>query len=233
MKKIAVLQSNYLPWRGYFDLIHDVDQFIFYDEVQYTKNDWRNRNKIYTDSGVKWLTVPVEGSITESIDQAQIVDGRWAQKHYNTLVTYYAKAPYFSMFKDFFADVYLDKQWPLLFELNRYLTIHIAQDFLGIKTNFTDSRQFHSEGKGHYKLLSLLQSAGAEWYLSGPAAQDYIVADDYQKAGIRLNWKSYDGYPPYKQLHEPFEGRVSIVDLLFNTGPDAAWYVYGWRESQE
>ena len=227
MKKIAVLQSNYIPWKGYFDIIHDVDEFIFYDEVQYTKNDWRNRNRIYTPAGVQWLTIPVEGHISKSIDEVHVVRDKWQQKHYNALVTNYSKAPCFSRYKEFLQYVYLERKWDYLFELNRWLIQTISRDFLGITTVFTDSRTYASEGTGHQKLLSLLISAGAEYYLSGPAAKDYIIAADYEKAGIELHWKDYSGYPEYPQMHEPFDHYVSILDLLFNVGEDAPKYIWG------
>ena len=166
MKKIAVLQSNYIPWKGYFDIIHDVDEFIFYDEVQFTKNDWRNRNRIYTPSGVQWLTIPTNGSITQSIDEVQTAGSQWQHKHFSSLVTCYSKAPYFSLYRDFLEDFYLGQTWNNLSELNRYLIIHISRKFLGIQTIFSNSRDYASEGSGHKKLLSLLKSAGAEYYLN-------------------------------------------------------------------
>ena len=227
MKKIAVLQSNYIPWKGYFDIIHDVDEFIFYDEVQFTKNDWRNRNRISTASGIQWLTIPTTGSITQSIDEVQTAGSQWQRKHYNTLVTNYSKAPFFSQYKDFLEDFYLEKTWSNLSQLNQYLITHIAHDFLGIKTTFSNSRDYESSGSGHEKLLSLLISAGAEYYMSGPAAKSYIRAEDYEKAGIELHWKDYSSYPEYPQLHQPFCHYVTILDLLFNTGDNAAAFIWG------
>ncbi len=227
MRKVAVLQSNYIPWKGYFDIIHDVDEFIFYDEVQFTKNDWRNRNRIYTNAGVQWLTIPTTGSITQAIDEVTMPSDQWQKKHFNALVTNYSKAPYFKQYRAFLEDVYLNRKWEYLSELNRYLIEHIAHEFLGIVTKFTNSRDYHSEGSGHDKLLSLLISAGAESYLSGPAAKSYIHAEDYQKAGIELHWKDYSDYPEYPQLHEPFCHNVSILDLLFNTGSEAPRYIWG------
>lgn len=226
MKKVAVLQSNYIPWKGYFDIIHDVEEFIFYDEVQYTKNDWRNRNRIYTAQGVQWLTIPVEGHIDQSIDEVKVVPGKWQRKHWNSLVTSYSKAPFFAKYKPFLEEVYLGRTWVYLSELNQYLIKTISRDFLGIETKFTSSRDYHSEGSGHQKLLSLLCDAGATYYVSGPAAKDYIIASDYEKAGIELHWKDYSAYPPYPQMHEPYDPYVSILDLLFNTGEDAPKYIF-------
>lgn len=226
MKKIAVLQSNYIPWKGYFDIIHDVDEFIFYDEVQFTKNDWRNRNRILTNTGLQWLTIPTTGRITQTIDEVSTAGSQWQRKHYNTLLTYYSKAPFFSKYRPFLENFYLENEWTNLSQLNRYLIVHISQDFLGIKTKFSDSRDYYSAGSGHEKLLSLLKSAGAEYYVSGPAAKSYIQAEDYEKAGIELHWKDYSKYPEYPQLHEPFCHNVTILDLLFNTGDDAPNYIW-------
>ena len=227
MRKVAVLQSNYIPWKGYFDIIHDVDEFIFYDEVQFTKNDWRNRNQILTPSGVQWITIPTTGSITNTIDEVKTAGSQWQRKHFNTLVTYYSKAPFFHKYRPFLEDFYLNRTWENLSMLNRYLIIRISQDFLGIKTKFSDSRSYNSSGSSHFKLLSLLKSAKAEYYLSGPAAKSYIHAEDYQEAGIELHWKDYSQYPEYPQLHKPFHHNVTILDLLFNTGDEAPNYIWG------
>ena len=228
MKKVAVLQSNYIPWKGYFDIIHDVDEFIFYDEVQYTKNDWRNRNRISTPSGLQWITIPVNGSITQSIDEVRTAGNQWQKKHFNTLVTYYSKAPFFSDYRPFLEDFYLARTWENLSELNHFLIMMISREFLGIRTIFTSSRDYASDGAGHEKLLSLLKSAGADYYVSGPAAKSYIKAPDYEKAGIELHWKDYSRYPEYKQLNEPFSHNVTILDLLFNTGKHAPDYIWNF-----
>lgn len=227
MRKIAVLQSNYIPWKGYFDIIHDADEFIFYDEVQFTKNDWRNRNQILTQNGLQWITIPTNGKLSQTIDEVQTSGSLWQRKHYNTLVTYYSKAPYFEKYRKFFEYFYLEQTWDNLSQLNRYLIMHISHDFLGIKTKFTNSRDYYSCGSGHEKLLSLLKSAGADYYISGPAAKSYINSEDYQKAGIELHWKDYSHYPVYPQLHSPFCHNVTILDLLFNTGDDAPSYIWG------
>ncbi len=229
MKKVAVLQSNYIPWKGYFDIINDVDLFVFYDEVQYTIRDWRNRNKIQTKDGLQWLTVPTKADRKSLIYEAKIDGRHWQKQHYNALKTNYSKAPYFKKYKEFLEYVYIEKEWEYLYELNRYMIQKIS-DFLGINTKFADSRDFMSHGVKHEKLLSLVKSTQADLYLSGPAAKDYIIEEDYKKANIKLIWKDYSGYPEYKQLHEPFCHNVTILDLLFNTGDDAPYYIWGWRE---
>lgn len=199
MKKVAVLQSNYIPWKGYFDIIHDVDEFIFYDEVQFTVRDWRSRNKILVPQGELWLTVPVGADRNRAIIDVQIKDSSWQRKHFKTLEMAYHKAPYWKRYEDFLAFVYLEKTWTYLYELNRFLIEHISRDFLGITTKFTDSRDYPTHGVKHEKLLSLVKAAQADLYLSEPAAKDYIVAEDYSAAGIRLVWKDYSNYPPYNQ----------------------------------
>lgn len=231
MKTVAVIQSNYLPWRGYFDIIHDVDLFIFYDEVQYTKNDWRNRNRIYSKQGLSWLTLPCGYNLNQSIlDTTLKNELGWGKQHWNKLLNAYEKAPFFNIYRDFFQAAYLETTWTHLCQLNRHLIQHIATDYLGITTQFADSRDFPSEGNRGDKLLSLLKATGANRYVSGPAAKNYLDEAAYTAAGMEVVWKDYAGYPEYPQQNTPFEGMVSIVDLLFNVGPAAPWYIWGWRQ---
>lgn len=231
MKKVAVLQSNYIPWKGYFDIINDVDEFIFHDDLQYTKNDWRNRNIILIpEVGRKWLTIPVGTNEHRLIVDVRLNDHDWQRKHFLTLKMAYNRAPYFRRYEEFFRHVYLERRWEYLYELNRFLIEHISRDFLRITTTFSDSRDYPTHGVKHEKLLSLVHAAHADLYLSGPAAKNYIVADDYARAGIKLVWKDYSGYPEYPQRGKNFNHFVSIVDLLFNVGDDAPYYIWGWRE---
>ena len=232
MKKVAVLQTNYLPWKGYFDLINDVDLFVLYNEVQYTKNDWRNRNKVYSHQGLSWFSVPVEYSLGQTILETRIKTTLpWQVDHWNKIKNAYQKSPFWNDYKDFFYDVYFKKQWFFLAELNNYLIKSIAKDFLNISTEFADSRDFDSEGKNAEKLLSLLLSIGATDYVSGPAAKNYLPEEQFRKAGISVIWKNYSSYPQYCQLNEKFEHGVSILDVLFNCGKDAPFYIWGWRNS--
>ena len=230
MKRVAVLQSNYIPWKGYFDMIHDVDLFIFYDEVQFTKNDWRNRNLLIMNGEPRWITVPVGDSIHRKIEEVKINNAVWQKKHYHTIEMNYGRSPFYKKYIDFFHHVYMEKKWEYLYQLNRYLIEHISYDFLKIKTKFDDSKNYFSYGAQNEKLLSLLQSAHTDIYVSGPAAKDYIVEEDYEKAGIQLIWKDYSGYPQYPQNASPFTHYVSILDLLFQVGEDAPYYIWGWRK---
>lgn len=231
MKTVVVLQSNYIPWKGYFDLIHDADEFIFYDDVQFTSRDWRTRNKIKTPQGTAWITVPVGADRDRLICEVEIKDASWQAKHWKTIQQNYGKCPYFSRYRAFFEDVYLGRRWQNLSELNQTLIRAISHELLGISTEFRDSRAYHASGHKLERLLELVTKAGADRYISGPAAKDYIDPARFSQAGIELVWKDYSGYPEYPQRYPPFEHGVSILDLLFNVGPDAPWYIWGWRES--
>lgn len=230
VKKVAVLQSNYIPWKGYFDIINDVDLFVFYDEVKYTKNDWRNRNIIYTSAGLRWITLPCGYDFTIPIDHVKLKNELcWQQKHFSQLIQSYSDAPFFYDYIDFLEELYLHRQWTFLSELNQYIIKTISKDFLHIDTEFANSRDFETHGQKNERLLSLITATDAKIYLSGPAAKDYIVEDDYLRSGIEIQWKDYNKYPEYLQRHVPFEHNVSILDLLFNVGEEAAQYIWGLK----
>lgn len=232
MKTVAVIQSNYIPWKGYFDIIHDVDLFLFYDDVQYTKRDWRNRNKIKTPQGPCWLTIPVGSSMSRLVCEVEPVHSRWAEKHWSTIKQTYSKTSYFKQYQDFFEYVYLEKEWTNLSELNQFLIRTISVDFLAIKTEFKDSREFVVIDQKLDRLINLLQKVGAAAYVSGPSAKTYIDEEVFAESGIELIYKDYSGYPIYPQLFPPFEHNLSVLDLLFNCGPDAPYYIWGWRDSE-
>lgn len=228
--RAAIIQSSYIPWKGYFDIIHDVDLFVFYDDVQFTKNDWRNRNKIKSQSGPHWLSIPTGQDIGRLIYEVTLPDPTWQKKHWKTLVQNYAKAPYFGLYEAFFREVYLEKTWTSLSDLNQFLTREIATSFLGIKTKFTDSRLYKPEGNRLDRLLDLLKKIGATSYVSGPAAKDYIDTKAFKSSKIELAYKDYTGYPEYPQFYPPFSHYVSILDLLFQTGPNAPDFIWNWRQ---
>jgi len=228
--RVAILQSNYIPWKGYFDIIHDVDLFIFYDDVQFTKNDWRNRNRIKAAAGAEWITIPVGGDESRRICDVEIGTPTWQAKHWRTLQQNYGKCRHFSRYRKYFEHIYLGQTWQSLSDLNQALIKHIAREFLGITTQFGDSRSYPVDGQKLDRLLDLVDQCRATTYLSGPAARDYIEPARFADVGVELIWKDYAGYPEYAQRFPPFEHGVSILDLLFNTGPDAPWYIWGWRD---
>lgn len=228
--RVAILQSNYIPWKGYFDIIHDVDTFVFYDDLQFTKNDWRNRNRIKTANGLQWLSIPVGTDKHRLICEVTLDDPGWQRKHWETLRQQYTKCRHFARYRPFFEDFYLGRGWGNLSELNHGLIRGISSELLGIKTEFRDSRQYQLKGQKLDRLLDLVSQTGATSYVTGPAARDYIDAQRFADIRVELVWKDYCGYPVHQQLHPPFEHGVSILDLLFNEGPDAPWYIWGWRE---
>jgi hypothetical protein len=229
--RAAVLQSNYLPWRGYFDLIHDVDVFVFYDDVQYTVNDWRNRNRVKTPNGVVWITIPIGNQNDRRICDVEIRDRAWARKHWLTIEQSYQRAPHFDRLAPFLREVYAH-DWRSLSELN-HATIKVIAQMLGITTKFRDSREFALQSSKSDRLLSLLQQLGADEYVSGPAAKAYLDVEACTRAGITVTWKDYSGYPEYPQLHGAFVPDVSIVDTLMCCGADASHYIWGFRDVPE
>lgn len=229
MTRVAAIQSNYIPWKGYFDIINDVDLFIFYDDLQYTKNDWRNRNRIKTAHGVQWLSIPVGKRRGRLICEVQLTDHAWMQKHWTAIRQAYAKSPCFSTYSDFFETFYLGPKIEFLSALNQTLIRMISTELLGIQTDFKDSREYSPVGQKQARLLDLLVKAGATEYVSGPAAKEYIDEAEFQARGIKLTYKDYSGYPCYEQLFPPFEHAVTILDVLFHCGNSTPFYIWGWR----
>ena len=233
MKAVAILQSSYIPWKGYFDIIHSVDKFVWYDDAQYTKNDWRNRNRIITANGVQWMTVPCSGRGGLLINQVKLKDFRWQQKHWKTLSNAYSKAPFFSHYREFFEELYLGHRWEMLYQMNRAFVEKISQEILGIKTIFSDSTDYDAQGRKQDKLLDIIEKSGANTYISGPAAKNYIDEDEFYRHNISLEWMDYSGYPEYSQIYGEFTHTVTILDLLFNVGDEAPWYIWGWRKDAD
>lgn len=225
MKRIAILQSNYIPWKGYFDLIASVDVFVFYDDMQYTKNDWRNRNLIKTPQGPAWLTIPVrQESLAQTIRDTRIADPAWAKKHWKTIAQNYARAAYFKEYRDFFAELYQGAVSPWLSEINQSF-VRAINGLLGIDTVIRSASEFTLAPGKSERLLALCRELGATGYLSGPAAKDYLDTALFAAAGIEAEWMDYRGYPEYPQLFPPFAHGVSILDLIFNTGGQARHFM--------
>jgi hypothetical protein len=221
-KRIAIVQSNYIPWRGYFDMIASVDEFILYDDMQYTRRDWRNRNQIKTPQGVQWLTVPVKvkGKYHQTIRETEIDGHEWAADHWKALVQNYRRARCFAEVAAWLEPLYLQEEFSHLTALNRRL-LQAACGYLGIRTILKDSADYVLvEGKTE-RLADLCRQAGGTEYVSGPAARDYIQPQVFEEMGIQLTWFDYAGYPDYPQLWGEFRPGVTILDLLFNCGPDA------------
>lgn len=230
MKKLAILQSNYIPWKGYFDMINMVDEFVLFDTAQYTKNDWRNRNKIYTSQGLNWLSIPArQVNLEQLISETLVTDKKWALKHWRTISQNYSKAKYFKEYASVFEEFYSNCTETHLSQIN-YSLIKIINEILGIKTKITWSSDYELIDGQTEKLLGICQQAGAGIYLSGPAAKDYFDEDLAKEMDIKVEWMDYSGYPEYQQLHQPFEHGVSILDLIFNEGPNATKYMKSFNK---
>ena len=226
MKKIAILQSNYIPWKGYFDLIASVDEFIIYDEMQYTKNDWRNRNKIITQNGVEWLTIPVRiESLHQKINETVISDKNWTKKHLATLQTNYGKSKCFKEMKDFIFSLYQEAgKTNNLSEINVKFIKSICI-YLGIDTKISRSTDYDLVKGKTERLVDLCRQAKATNYISGPSAKEYIDKKLFDDKNITLEWMDYSDYKEYKQLKTPFVHRVTILDLIFNEGLNSCNYL--------
>jgi hypothetical protein len=228
VKKIAILQSNYIPWKGYFDIIAAVDEFILYDDMQFTKNDWRNRNRIKTPAGVQWLSIPVGSDIHRRIRDVQLPATAWAQQHWKTLSLNYRAARHYERVARWLAPLYLENACRDLSSFNR-TTIEAICRHLDIDTRISNSWDYRlAEGKTE-RLVDLCVQAGGSVYVSGPSARGYLDESLFRAAGIEVEWMQYGPYPEYPQLWGPFVHEVSVLDLLFNCGDDAPRYLSGRR----
>lgn len=223
--KVVVLQSNYMPWKGYFDLVNDADLFIFYDEVQFTKNDWRNRNQIYTKNGLQWLTIQVYKDAVKSKISEVKLNSEWQEQHYKKLFLAYKKAPQFKQLEDLMNDYLIDKKWYTLKELNHYLIKKISSN-IGIKTLFEDSTKYILEGNKIQRLLNLLVQVDATEYISGPSGKIYLNEFQhlFKENDIKLTFKEYPKYKEYLQFNNPFLDNVSILDTIAHIEYDKMSY---------
>jgi len=224
MKKIAILQSNYIPWKGYFDLIASVDEFVIYDDVQYTKNDWRNRNIIKTPSGEQWLTIPASRGNHQTVREVRVTNPTWAERHWKTLQANYAKASYFDETQKWLQPLYDEMESDHLSQINKAFIREICA-VLGIDTKIREISEFAAAGGQTERLVNVCKETNAVCYVSGPAAKGYLDVDLFHAAEMEVEWFNYSGYRPYKQLWGGFVHTVSIIDLLFNCGPTARQFM--------
>jgi hypothetical protein len=229
--KVGIIQSNFLPWRGYFDFIREVDLFILHDDLQYTKGDWRNRNKIKTVRGLEWITVPVNYKSTNQLIEETTIDYStpWIRKMLNRIKESYRQSPCFETYFTQLSDLLLEPAASIS-DLNLRL-IHWACGHLKIDTPIKFSREFNPKGIKTKRLIGILKQVGATAYLSGPAARVYLVPELLESEGIKLEYKKYN-YPEYPQLFSPFEPYVSIIDLFFMMGENARLYLELSKETQ-
>ena len=222
--KIAAIQSSFIPWRGYFDFIASVDMFVFYDDVQYSKGGWRNRNKIKTPKGTEWVTVPLAHAGLDLLVREAKIDYSqdWTKKLIGSLSANYGRTAFLNTIFELLVEIETARHEKLS-SLNIELTKKICE-YLGVATPFMNSSELSLVGAKTDRLIDLLKKLNATTYLSGPSADVYLDKEAFRRHGIRLVYKSYD-YDPYPQLWGPFEGAVSILDLIANCGPDTMSHV--------
>jgi hypothetical protein len=230
MKKVAIIQSNYIPWKGYFDIIHDVDCFIFLDDVQYTNRDWRNRNKIKSNLGEHWITIPLGNNRDKLIREVKFNDLSWRENHLQSIEQFYRTADCFSKYFELIKEYYYQKDWIYLSDFNQNFIKRFSTEILELKTTFHDSTEINVKRKKLNKIIGLLEAVKGNYYISGPLAKSYIDESEFSTRNIGLCYKDYSGYPEYKQLFPPFSHYVSILDLLFNVGDNIKYYIWEWRE---
>jgi hypothetical protein len=221
-RSIAIVQSSYVPWKGYFDLVAMVDEFILYDDRQFTRRDWRNRNRIKTASGPRWLTIPVKskGRYYQRIDETETDGSDWRAQHFAMIAQAYSKSPFYDDYRPLLEELYLgSSETRLSFVNRRFLEAICGQ--LGIDTEFRWSTEFDVDGDRTSRLLNLCLATEATTYVSGPSARAYLEEAQFDAAGIEVRYVDYSGYPEYPQAHPPFVHEVSVLDLLLCTGPEA------------
>jgi WbqC-like protein family len=224
--RISIIQSCYIPWKGFFDLVSRCDEYVIFDSAQFVKRHWHNRNKIRTERGLEWLTIPVisKGRFLQPIQDVEIAEP-WAERHWRSIELAYRRSAYFEPFAPLVRNWYerAEKEHRLT-EVNMIFLSELAQLF-GITTRFSRDSTYPAEGRKSERLLAIAQGAGASHYLSGPSAKSYLDESLFASAGISVEWMSYDSYPPYSQPYQPFEHAVSVLDVIFNTGPEARNFV--------
>ena len=225
MKKVAILQSNYIPWKGVFDMINMVDTFVFLEDVGFSKGSWRNRNQIKTANGEVWLSVPIKKApLNTKIYEIEVINNGWQKKHFKTIKLAYAKSKYFDDYVGLLEEIYLHQIWTNLSEFNQFVTKRISA-LLGIKTQFVNSTALKSQGEKDDKVIDICKKLNTTTYLSGPAAKDYIDVEKFKRENIGLEYITYD-YPEYSQLHGTFNHFVSVLDVLFNCGEASTKYIF-------
>lgn len=216
---LGIHQLHYLPWLRYFDKIARSDIFVFLDNIQYSKNEFQNRNKIKTSSGWMYLTVPVFEKYQQNLDEVLINNNiRWKEKHLNALITNYNKSPYFKNYRFFFEEVY-NKNWDKLNDINYEIILFLLKS-LKIKTKIVRSSQLKIEGQKTERLVNICKMFNADTYLSGAfAGKAYLDEEKFRKERIKVIYQDWKA-PVYSQLFPEagFIPDLSIVDLLFNEG---------------
>ncbi len=233
-KTVAILQSNYIPWKGNFHMMYLVDEYVLFDDVQFTRRDWRNRNRIKSKNGLQWLTIPVKAvknhqarESGQRICDTEVSDPFWAEQHWRQIETSYSSAPFWKAYEGKIQSLYeIAASEPFLSKIN-HLFLTELMNLLGFFTRITWSMDYQAQGHKTDRLLDILKKTGATDYISGPLAKDYIEKEKFEEAGITLHWMEYGPYPEYPQLYPPFEHGVTMLDMLFMLGNNTSKYIWG------
>ena len=216
--RVTILQPSYLPWLGFFEQMHRSDQFVLYDDVQFTRRDWRNRNRIRVVEGSVWLTVPViqKNKYEQSLLETRIDNSTsWKRKHLETIRCHYSKTPFFDLHFPWCEKIF-NSEWDFLLDLSLE-TIQYLKGELKINTPLLRSSELGEPGNKTERLVSICKQLGATQYLSGESARNYISEKDFSDQGIELEYQKYQ-HPEYPQRYEGFVPFLSTIDLLFNCG---------------
>jgi len=230
-KRIAVFQSNYIPWKGFFDLIHAVDEFVLDDDVQYTKQSWRNRNRIKTAQGLQWLTIPVQTAFPEKICDVRIADSSWTQKHWRAIESSYHRATAFADFGPYLHQLYESANFERLSEVNEHFLRGLCQ-WMGITTPLLRTTDMNISGERNERIIAICQARDASRLLNGPSAREHMDESRFSVAGIHVDYAKYELYASYPQLFGEFEHQLSVVDLLMNCGREFQKYMLTWGDSR-
>jgi hypothetical protein len=220
LKKSAIItQSNYIPWKGYFDSIKKVDVFVVYDDMQYTKRDWRNRNLIKTPQGLKWLSIPVEvkGKYFQKIKDTKIADKSWNLSHWEVIKQNYKNAKCFKETAEWLEPLYRKCNYDFLTDVNLHF-IREINNYLEINTEIRFSSEFELAEEKTERLVNICKQLDITDYFSGPAAKAYMEIEKFTDQNINIHFWDYSNYPKYHQLYGEFEHGVSVIDLLMNEG---------------
>jgi hypothetical protein len=224
--RLAIVQSCYVPWKGFFDLIGRCDVYVIYDTADFSKGHWHNRNRIKRAEGNPWLTIPVKTAhrLGQPLDEVMVA-GPWAESHWSTIERAYAGTSFFATESGAILKLFEALSTELSLTRINELFLRGLANRLGLKTRIVRDRELAFSGDRNERIVALCSAAGATTYLSGPAAKGYLDVEALCNAGVSVEWMTYGPYPEYEQPHGPFQHHVSVLDTLFCTGPEARNFI--------
>lgn len=225
MSKVIITQPNYIPWKGYFSNMRGVDYLVMYDDVQYTKRDWRNRNYLIGPNGPVLLSIPVntKGKFYQKINETIISDQNWYKNHWNFIETNYKKTKFFSKYGEVFYNLYNNIETNVISEIDLVFIVKIIE-LLELNIKILKSSDLNIIGNRNTRLLNICKTLNCDTYYSGPAAKSYMDEKMFLDEGIEVKYYDYSNFKKYKQNWNGFDHKVSILDMFFNLGPDTIKY---------